>query len=283
MAAAAATLVVVAAFVLALIHDSPDSDEVASPSSFIDGQLWTKIVAPDFEGVGLIDTGTSRSLLVQQLLVPNTEGDEILVETSFGSERLPTFLAREVEIFGEVAEARRVFQARRGYSIIGIDYLFSNNRVLLSAKKRLSFDYISQEEFSYCSGITIGYDGFFSENRIASIYMELPINGTNQKVYIDTGHNTFLEATGQLPSQGEPKKTGLNFLSNQLGRGRFERYSEMPITLSIGEQDFQFNIKHYFENKGIDAPFVIGSLFLQQFDIYIDLEKKIVCLREARE
>lgn len=135
MAAAAATLVVVAAFVLAFIHDSPDSDEVASQSSFNDGQLWTKIVAPDFEGVGLIDTGTSRSLLVDQLLVANTEGDEVLVQTTFGTEKLPTFLAKDIKVFDRLAGARRVFKSRKKYSIIGIDYLLSNNRVILSAKK----------------------------------------------------------------------------------------------------------------------------------------------------
>lgn len=151
MAAAAATLVVVAAFVLAFIHDSPDSDEVASSSSLIDGQLWTKIVAPDFEGVGLIDTGTSRSLLVDQLLVANTEGDEVLVETIFGTEKLPTFLAKDIKVFDRLAGARRVFKSRKKYSIIGIDYLLSNNRVLLSAKNTLSFYYIPRKEFSYCS------------------------------------------------------------------------------------------------------------------------------------
>lgn len=280
---AAATLVVVAAFVLAFIHDSPDSDEVASSSSFINGQLWTKIDASDFHGVGLIDTGTSRSLFVEQLIVANTEGDEILVETAFNTAKIPTFLAKEVEIFGQVAEARRVFKPRKKYSIIGIDYLLNKKRVLLSSKKKLSFDYISSEEFSYCSGITMHYSGVDSENRIAAIFMDLPINGANEKVFIDTGHNTFIEATGQYQSQREPQRRVLNFLSNALGESRFEWYGEVPVRISIGEKNFSFKIKHYFENKSANAPFVIGSLFLEQFDIYIEFENKLVCLREARD
>jgi len=273
---------VAAACIIMFWPNHPKSRHVASSSTYLDGRLWTKIATSNYEGVALIDTGASRSFLTEDFLIPETRGAETSVETRFGAKPVPTFTSTNILFIEENKPPIRVFKSLHGYSVIGNDYLLSKRRILLTSDRIISFRPMAKDSFSYCSGAIFDYAGRDTNSNISAIYIQLPINGVNQKVLIDTGRNAFFEATAFANTEENPRARGIDLTSDAIGRSRLEWFGYMDVNITIGDVVYTYKIRHFFENTSVDAPYIIGSRFLEKFDIYIDVDNGRVCLREAQ-
>lgn len=279
---AAAALLAAVALIFILWPNSPNIDDFDGTSAYVNGRLWTKIVSENTGGIGLVDTGTSTSILNSEFINRSERLNHRDLETRFNTSSIETFLSKPLNILGLDFLASPAFLAKGKTSVVGNDFIFSQPSVLFSARYGIRFGHFDRDEFDYCGTITLDYAGRDTGSGIQALYFNIVIDGTLQKVLFDTGRDTFLEATGLLPLDPNSRApTGLDISSNSLGQSRIEWFASRTVNLEIGDQKGAKRIRHFYENSSPNAAFVLGSRFLVAYDVYVDLKLGRFCLRQT--
>jgi hypothetical protein len=248
-----------------------------SAFNFKKGRLWASI---DGRAAALIDSGTSMSIFPKDwTALGEVEGSEG-VSTPFGERRLSVRRIRPSKI-GGIPFKGTVLAGDVPYPIIGNDFIFSRNNVLFT-RDGLEFDVASgAEDAAACVGLLIGYQGHATNSAVASIHLLLEIDGSEQKVYFDTGIPSALTASASAPEPTKKLFPRLDVRHNTLGEWALAPYFSRQASLGFGDKSRSVPYRHYYMDKKGRAPFVMGAGILQDYSILIDHQKGRACFLDA--
>lgn len=262
-----------------MARTAPDVSAVSNKFVFEKGRLWA-VAENGRRALALVDTGASMSVFPDEWhsTLPNA-GSEI-VSTPFGQRQLPVSRIESLQVGGILFDSK-VLIAKVRYPVIGNDILFSRNNVLLS-QSGAAFDVeYDPNKAIFCARAVVRYQGNTLQSPVDAIFLMLNIDGVEQKVFLDTGIAPALQATAFAPMPKKKLFPRPDIRSNSLGEWRFVPYFGREASLSLGNRETALSYHHYYTDRSVDAPFVMGAGILNDYSILIDHRKGRACFFRA--
>jgi hypothetical protein len=270
----AAILVAVVAAASIYGANAPKASADGAAFMFGRGRLWASL---DGHRTALIDSGTTMSLFPKNWKGLGAAQGSEAVSTLFGRSWLPTHFVDRLSVGGLPFQGR-VLVADVRYPIIGSDFLFSRNNVLLT-RQGLRFDAVyDPADAIACAGLRVNRG---AGSAVASVHLLLNIDGVEREVYFDTGIAPALQASALLPESEKKLFPRMDIRSNALGQSGLAAYFSREATLSLGERRKRIPYRHYHLDRSVGAPFVMGAGILKEYSVLIDLQKGRACFFEA--
>jgi hypothetical protein len=271
--------VVLAVFFNVLFGVPADIKGFKNGYQFSDGMLFAIVKNKDNFSTGIVDTGSSISVLPKRWFQLAKPIDHVRVQTRFRIRDEPLYRIRGLQIADQNVEQLDVISKLGTTSIIGLDYITKHRRIVIN---RNGITVVTKDNRSRslknCGSIILDFEGSDTNSGIQSIYFLMKIDKKYRKVFFDSGNDTFLQATSSLDTKLDDEsllKTDMVF--NSLFEFNIEKYKTGSVYVGSGINKI-IEYKHFFENNSVDAEFVLGSRVFQDFEVEIDFDLGRYCI-----
>jgi hypothetical protein len=255
--------VVLAVFFNVLFSVPTDLKGFKNGYQFSDGMLFVIVKNKDNFSTGIVDTGSSISVLPKRWFQLAKPIDHVRVQTRFRIRDEPLYRIRGLQIADQNVEQLDVISKLGTTSIIGLDYITKHRRIVINRNGITELTKDNRFRFlKNCGSIILDFEGSDTNSGIQSIYFLMKIDKKYRKVFFDSGYDTFLQATSSLNTKFDNESVVKNDITfNSLFEFGLEKYKISSAYVGSGINK-TIEYKHFFENNSVDAEFVLGSGFI---------------------
>lgn len=272
------------------------SNRVRAPSKLSafqlhEGHPWMMLSVGDAEVMAVADTGSTQPYLGPNLVnqVESRLVGEKAIETPFGTRQVLEvqvkslgFGGREFQWLTVLVEKSSLHQE---VPIIGASLLFSSDNTLFT---RDGFDFDVDESSmpaGTCVPVLIDLTGNTLGHPVAAVYFRMRINGSDKKVFFDTGFPDVLAGTPKSTASGDRAGWPRPSLLKDPASGRLQFSWAYPSNAVIELGDDSINVKYLRQSRFnyIDAEFVMGAGILREYSILITPRRGRACFFKNQE
>jgi hypothetical protein len=271
--------VVLAVFFHVLFSVPTDLKGFKNGYQFSDGRLFAIVKNKDNFSTGIVDTGSSISVLPKRWFQLEKPIDHVRVQTRFRIRDEPLYRIRGLQIADQDIEQLDVISKLGTTSIIGLDYITKHRRLVINRNGITEVTKDNRSRFmKNCGSIILDFEGSDTNSGIQSIYFLMKIDKKYRKVFFDSGYDTFLQATSSLNTKFDNESVVKNDITfNSLFEFGLEKYKISSAYVGSGINK-TIEYKHFFEQNSVDAEFVLGSRIFQDFEVEIDFDLGRYCI-----
>lgn len=196
------------------------------------------------------------------------------VATPFSTKKFPLVKSDDVIAGSKSLNEVNFLALKTRFPIIGNNIIFCEESVSLSANG-VSFDVMRPAQAPLATiPLVHTYRNGTIQSGIKSIFFILTIEGTEQKVFFDTGRADLLTATAQFIPKEPMSKRKINIRFNAFGEWGLSHYTQSRAKIRLGSEEFEYQFRHEVNDRSVEAPFIIGSSIFNYFDIAISVGEK---------
>jgi hypothetical protein len=246
---------------------------------FSDGRLFAVVKHKDNFSTGIVDTGSSTSVLPKRWFKLGKPIDHVRVQTRVRIRDEPIYRIRGLQIADQHIEQLDVISKLGKNSIIGLDYIIKHRRIVIN-KNGISEATKDNKSglLKNCGSIILDFQGNDMDSGIESIYFLMKIDNKYRKVFFDSGNDTFLQATSLLNKKFDNESVvKSDIMFNSLFEFNIEKYKLGSAYVGSGINK-KIEYKHFFEHKSVNAEFVLGSKVFQDYEVEIDFDLGRYCI-----